>query len=486
MEDGVPVGRTMQSKARKNYKRSVGKSASSSSRRKLGSGGRYYAGSYKGYGPGVGPAPKFGGAGVAKPITTPFGKLPAGNYNLPGKGFPWGKFVGRAAGAAGFGFAAWGAWRDFQFAYMKPGGEPEYPYGEYSTDKWRDLGRGWWVVFGGAENADWRLVSRYDPLVSFNPGFESYQPSYQISLPKGSPSSLNDNASYSSEFMNALPEPYWRSEGQYYERSSMWTATRAYYIDAMPVPEWGQHMKSVTFREWSPKTLPIPDTPAPTAMHVQPTPENWPSIQPEAVPAVMPWDVWYPAPRWEEQFDYQKALESAPENITPWPKGQTYPGTNAGVFPEGVVIASPQPNARPSPQQDPAEGVRERKFKSHNAWLLGAFKVTQKGFHALTEYQDAVDAVYDALPKKLRRALKKKYEGDPNVAQKTWEIYQNFGKIDGAEAIKNLAENHIEDYVIGKGFKGIEDAAKRLGIKGAYKLEQPVMEAINYLRGYSS
>lgn len=478
MEDGVPVGRTMQSKQRNQQQRSWGKS-SSSSRRKLGSGGRYFAGSYKGYGPGVGPAPRFGGAGVAKPLTVPFGKLPAGNYSLPGKSFPWGRFFGKAAGAAGAGFAAWDAWRDFKFAYFREA-EGQPLFGGYDAEK--IFGTPPWVFLSNVPGSI--QIRQYgNPTYAYNPGWQSWYPNPHE--PTRGPSNIS--AWWPEAHLDALGPPVWSSIGSgLFQRGFNWWARVTYDAWSGPDPStWPHPMNNSVAAVFSQITANPAAALEPVPLDYIPTPESWPSSPPVEVPAVMPWDTWYPAPSWEQQFDYQRALERAPENVVEYPKGVPQPGTNPGVFPEGVVpVSPPGPVPGVSPQRPPPSGTRERKFRSRNDMLLGAFRAVQKGFHSLTEYQDAVDAIYEALPKKLRRELKKKYDGEPNVAQKSWEIFQNFGQINGGEAMYNLLYNHIEDYVIGKGFKSLDDAAKRLGVKGTYKLEQPVMEAINYLRGY--
>lgn len=198
--------------------------------------------------------------------------------------------------------------------------------------------------------------------------------------------------------------------------------------------------------------------------------EQWPMVRETRV-AYLPWPMWHPSPPYKLIPAIRNIRDRFPENSSS--NGED-PNTGGGgsVVPPGVIVTHP-----------PGPGNLEKKRWSRQEWLLAAFKATQKGFHALTEYGDASEAVYDALPDWLKKELKKKYGGNLNPAEETYEIIKNWHLVNADQAVKNLLWNQVEDHVIGKGFKSIEDAHKRLGGNGSYKLEQPVMEAINFLMG---
>lgn len=83
------------------------------------------------------------------------------------------------------------------------------------------------------------------------------------------------------------------------------------------------------------------------------------------------------------------------------------------------------------------------KEKKGNASLRQALAVLSKGYGGVTEMNDAVNAIYDALGKKC---------GAKGMVAKTECIYRNLGTLDVAQAIRNLAINHYTDKYAGRIF----------------------------------
>lgn len=83
-------------------------------------------------------------------------------------------------------------------------------------------------------------------------------------------------------------------------------------------------------------------------------------------------------------------------------------------------------------------------------------------FDVISEGGDAIGAVYDALPKDIRKKWDKKQTraskfsenwgqfGFGGADYKLKALYYNWDKVDLPKAIQNLVSNEIEDRIIGK------------------------------------
>lgn len=173
-------------------------------------------------------------------------------------------------------------------------------------------------------------------------------------------------------------------------------------------------------------------------------------------------NVWTPLPvpyKW--RHPYQNLIkEVAGTRIVSL--GETDPvgagGTRVIAPPAGPVIVVPtKPGEPPHP---PGNGTKEKKRLVGGA----AFFFTQKVFHAITEYQDLVDALYDAIPKRYQ------CKGAKNVAAKSLCIFANLDKVDIGDAIVNVAWNQFEDFVLGTGLFGLNKrAAQARGDRYAFR-----------------
>lgn len=134
-------------------------------------------------------------------------------------------------------------------------------------------------------------------------------------------------------------------------------------------------------------------------------------------------------------------------------------GTRVIAPPSGPVIVVPtKPGEPPHP---PGNGTKERKRLVGGA----AFFITQKIFHGITEYQDALDGLFDALPKSVQKGFKGR-----GPVSKSLYLFQHLDDVDIGDAIVNLAWNQFEDYVIGRGLFGVnKKAAAARGDRYAFR-----------------
>lgn len=168
----------------------------------------------------------------------------------------------------------------------------------------------------------------------------------------------------------------------------------------------------------------------------------------------------------------------------PWPipwkdaghaPGHYYPtpSTAPPVRNQPGIVLTPG-GVRPIPPHVPTKpypGEREIKKQVPKKWLPRLKKVQEGLFHPLTEFGDFLDALYEATPCAPK--------GLKSPADKLKAIVENSGCIDIPKALYNLAYNQAEDAVVGQGFKQLEKATKRLGMKGPYKIYQPSLKAPN-------
>ena len=137
----------------------------------------------------------------------------------------------------------------------------------------------------------------------------------------------------------------------------------------------------------------------------------------------------------------------------------------------------PPPPVSPIPKDPPSRppGPRTKERKGQVSKGLG--KAVQAAF-AATEGKDAVDALWEALPDKIKRATPKSGrtrkgaligEGQPysTVLDKALHLFRNLKHLDLSEAAKNLLINQIVDKLIGTmSGKGADKLRKQLKASG--------------------
>ncbi|MBY5438861.1 hypothetical protein [Rhizobium leguminosarum] len=138
------------------------------------------------------------------------------------------------------------------------------------------------------------------------------------------------------------------------------------------------------------------------------------------------------------------------------------PGGKTIVPPRGPVLTIP---GEPLPHP-PGPGTKEKKARVSG----GLIAIAQKAFHAITEYGDAVDALFDAIPKEKRCKTK-------SLVGKSWCVYLHLDDVDIGDAIVNLLWNQFEDEVIGTElFARNQKAAEARGSHG--------FTTLNSINGY--
>ena len=100
-------------------------------------------------------------------------------------------------------------------------------------------------------------------------------------------------------------------------------------------------------------------------------------------------------------------------------------------------------------RRSPGRGEKERKVKSGR----GAYRVLRWALE-LTEFKDAVDSIYEAIP------------GAPRVSWATFRvayIYEHWDEVDLNQAVYNLVYNQLEDAIVGGAMRRVADSRNRLG-----------------------
>lgn len=154
---------------------------------------------------------------------------------------------------------------------------------------------------------------------------------------------------------------------------------------------------------------------------------------------------------------------------------------NHGVAPGGGRSKEPQQREEPKPfapprhlrSKPPKKGEHERKGQMQ-AGLGKAVAIAFAG----TEAADAIDAIWEALPKHIRRgtpksgtARKGAYIGEgtkySTPIDKAMHIFRHYRSLDLSEAAKNLLINHFIDQIIGKMSRdGADKLRKQLKAAG--------------------
>lgn len=102
----------------------------------------------------------------------------------------------------------------------------------------------------------------------------------------------------------------------------------------------------------------------------------------------------------------------------------------------------------------PGKRQKERKLQTN---LPGIVLAIQKLGHGVTEALDAIDAIFDALPKARQK-------GATTPQAKLMRIYRYFDEIDMNAAMLNLIANHVSDAVLGRVSGGAQKYATEHGV----------------------
>lgn len=195
-------------------------------------------------------------------------------------------------------------------------------------------------------------------------------------------------------------------------------------------------------------------------------PLSAPLLAPTPLPQPLPWKL-LPYRRLNPWRAEQTVTGPKPrEEVEPWTLPTNHPGYQAepvveidyqampdgtvnatAVLPEAMVLTdSGWAPTRPQHQLAPPQrGHKERKVVLNAARTLPGLI-----FGAVTEFGDAIDAVWDALPDKFRKREQAKRHGKrPLLQVKVWQVFTHAKDIDVEKALVNLAQNQLEDKAIG-------------------------------------
>jgi len=196
----------------------------------------------------------------------------------------------------------------------------------------------------------------------------------------------------------------------------------------------------------------LPNIPSPRHYPVHPVmPLVNPNIDPNALPISNFVPLFRPVPmhllRTANRIKQRIVRNSSPTRRDPYfiqPQVVPIPGTVPwGVPHSQVTTITPGvqtvTNSKPYFRKPPGKRVKERKF------VLGLDRMSPLGIavNVITESADVIEALYFAIPPRLR--------GRAKTPQARLEaIYRNFLHIDVSTALKNLLVNEIGDRIVGR------------------------------------
>lgn len=169
-------------------------------------------------------------------------------------------------------------------------------------------------------------------------------------------------------------------------------------------------------------------------------------MQPLPQPRPRPLPIGRPVPSWwppsPDGLPNQGYGDPRPSQI---PIGATSPVSGVGTRsdPRAQPRQGIAHNFRP-----PRKGEREKK----GTLLKGpAWELAGAAMNAVTESADFVDAVFGALPQKLRSELWRKNGKHPlSYKKKLQALWDYYNQIDIPTAVKNVILNQLQDMIIGK------------------------------------
>ena len=195
------------------------------------------------------------------------------------------------------------------------------------------------------------------------------------------------------------------------------------------------------------------------AVNVHPNPNvmRWADPDPQPVDLAVPDSpAWKTSNYWADAVGLENLTKTDLANALKTPIAYAFStveatGSAPGMPPPPTVVRVPT-----TPRQPPEKYTRERKFISKSKALgIVLFKVLDK----VSEAADVVDAVYEALPEKVRKRWPCKKRPGPvdNFGQygiggadcKAAAIYYNLHSVDVEQAVRNIIANQLEDAIYG-------------------------------------
>lgn len=224
-------------------------------------------------------------------------------------------------------------------------------------------------------------------------------------------------------------------------------------VESDPAPAWLPGSE--------PWALPLPE-PAPLPM-VWP----WPSLDPFSLPveAPMPGQPRAVPYRWLPRLrpnPWRSPTEQTQRGPVTAPRDQVRSGT------EFRPNERPRPAARPR-LRPPGVGVKERKAEVRGA-VQAVHTFSSRVFGETTEFIDAIDAFYEALPEDFQKRQRAMRHGKaPKLTDKLALLYRHWNDVDLNKAIDNLVLNQIEDKLVGKVGQSSKRGTKSVSEDGYYR-----------------
>lgn len=291
-----------------------------------------------------------------------------------------------------------------------------------------------------------------DGLLNFAFGQRLHAPGYTLSKDCGPGSGMTTGLGFpycGNFFLSQTPSQALASRPQVF-----WT-----WLPTLNPSVWkaGQEWTRVDVIGDNPAYLPriVPFAPP------RPGPGYWPQLDPLPYPGLRP----MPRP----VTPPYRALPRLPVNPLP-------EGPSRGNDPTPTTSRDPrrrqswrfQPGERPEDRDDPNTRPRPRprrarkrkKERKFHVYQNRYVRIARSVYNVVSEYDDFLDALYTALPKKII-AQNGGYSAPPQ--RKSMTVYRYFHMVDMKQALINLGINQVEDFVIGKVAKGAIPTNERMG-----------------------
>lgn len=217
----------------------------------------------------------------------------------------------------------------------------------------------------------------------------------------------------------------------------------------------------------------IPGHPGP--YEVQPE-INIPYVQPD--PVELP----YPYPFAPMPLPVSPPITRPRDEPYPQPEPQPRPNPTLRPLPytppwaTKVPVISYEPGKMPLPdlheRRPPKESEREKKKRLKPGTSVAWLNYMDQAIGSYTELDDAIVALYRALPWKLRRWRGRDgvwRDRDIRSDTRAARLYQQLGQVDIEDAIQNLVSNSLSDAAFGIVGSKLKNKAKELGDEGLYQ-----------------
>lgn len=173
-------------------------------------------------------------------------------------------------------------------------------------------------------------------------------------------------------------------------------------------------------------------------------------------------------PDWKQQIDPDRMPEVS-EEPDPDSESQREPHKVVDVTPGTKTQVKTEYRYRVRTR----EREKEQKFQGAPQVIKSIFKEVAKRKEQITEADDFLDTLFEALPKEVQE----RYKGRKTPQGKAKAIYDDFDKIDWAKWGENFVKNYLEDKAVGAAIDAADKASHKRGatntIGGRWWLRPP-------------